>query len=301
MIPITLISGYLGAGKTTLINQLLASDLGLRLAVLVNDFGDINIDAARIRTQSDDVIELAGGCVCCRLSGGFAQALSDLRDRSPAISHILVETSGVASPSALADLIPMIDGVRLSLTAVLADALNVEHRLLDRYVGEVVRAQLQAADLVILTKTDAIPPDAAEACLKTLARDFPGSTILAASFGDLASHLLFQPEKAAKRRLRCEPPATDAHDLFESFTLSFAGAVDIERLAAALARPELGLQRAKGLALDHHLGLVNLDVVDTNWLITPQVHDPEPTLGVVVIARRNSGAADYITSLRDLD
>ncbi|MEY8840033.1 GTP-binding protein, partial [Cribrihabitans sp. XS_ASV171] len=102
-LPLTVVSGYLGAGKTTLINRLLAEDHGLRLLVMVNDFGAINIDAALIAAQGDDTIALTNGCVCCTMGADLFMALGDALDRRPRPDHLVIEASGIADPAAIAN------------------------------------------------------------------------------------------------------------------------------------------------------------------------------------------------------
>ena len=111
---VTVIGGYLGAGKTTLVNRWLrqAQAQGRRIAVLVNDFGEIGIDADLILAQSDDVLELAGGCVCCSFGSDLMAALLRLAERNPAPAHVLIETSGVALPGAVARSAKLAPGVR---------------------------------------------------------------------------------------------------------------------------------------------------------------------------------------------
>lgn len=94
----TVIGGYLGAGKTTLLNNLLTQAEGLRAAVLVNDFGDVNIDASLITVHDGDTISLANGCMCCSLSSGFAPAINAILERADRLDAIIVEASGVAEP-----------------------------------------------------------------------------------------------------------------------------------------------------------------------------------------------------------
>ena len=99
-VPITLIGGYLGAGKTTLINKLLSHPgLPLGIAVLVNDFGDINIDESLIRSESDEgtIISLSNGCICCSITDDLCKALDELHEL--AVQHVIMETSGVAEPA----------------------------------------------------------------------------------------------------------------------------------------------------------------------------------------------------------
>ena len=102
-LPMSVISGYLGAGKTTFINQLLAGDHGLSLMVLVNDFGAVNIDAALLASKDDDTIALTNGCVCCTMGSDLYLALGDALDRRPRPDHLIVEASGVADPARIAN------------------------------------------------------------------------------------------------------------------------------------------------------------------------------------------------------
>ncbi len=139
--PITLIGGYLGAGKTTFINRLLNSGgLPSRTAVLVNDFGDINVDEQLIRSgsKSDQVIGLANGCVCCSIADDLTSALETLK--SSAIERVLLECSGVAEPQK-ARVQCHYPGYYPNASVVLVDALNHQQRCIDKYVGTLVAAQ----------------------------------------------------------------------------------------------------------------------------------------------------------------
>ena len=157
-LPVTLIGGYLGAGKTTLINRLLRQADGLRLAVLVNDFGELPIDADLIESQDDNVISIAGGCVCCSYGSDLMAALVDLDRLVPRPHHLLIETSGVALPLAIAQSVRLIAGYALDGIVVLADAENIRVRGRDRYLGDTIERQLATADIVILNKTDLVGP-----------------------------------------------------------------------------------------------------------------------------------------------
>ena len=148
-IPFTVIGGFLGAGKTTLLNQWLADPQGERLAVLVNDFGAINIDATLLAPAALDgnaqVMALSNGCVCCSIGGDLAEALTRVLALQPAPDRIVVEASGVSDPGriaqvALADpqLVP--DGV-----VVLVDATAFLHQLADPLLADSLVRQLQAA------------------------------------------------------------------------------------------------------------------------------------------------------------
>ena len=98
-VPVLLVTGFLGAGKTSFINQLLQADHGLRIAAIVNDFGSINIDAALLEGAADGVIGLKNGCICCSLQGDLLRTLKIVLNQNPGPDHIVIEASGVADPA----------------------------------------------------------------------------------------------------------------------------------------------------------------------------------------------------------
>ena len=158
-IPLTVIGGYLGAGKTALINRLLAVDHGLRLAVLVNDFGAINIDAALLQASGERIIELTNGCVCCTMSGDLFFAIGDLLDRTPRPDHIIVEASGIADPQKIAAVAAAEKDLRYAGTLTVVDGVNIVHQLADPRIEAQVKNQITGADLLVVSKVG--PRDAA--------------------------------------------------------------------------------------------------------------------------------------------
>lgn len=151
-LPVTIIGGYLGAGKTTLVNRILRQADSTRLAVLVNDFGDIAIDADLIESADDQVLNLAGGCVCCSIGSDLVATLSALRERLGDIDHVLLETSGVALPGVVAATVSLAPQVRRHAVIVVADLLNGPAWLADRYIGDTIERQIAAADILLLNK-----------------------------------------------------------------------------------------------------------------------------------------------------
>lgn len=189
MTPFTVLGGYLGAGKTTLLNRLLYANHGSRLAVIVNDFGDIGIDADLVVGRDGDTINLANGCICCSLSEGLAVVLDGLRERADDIDHVIVEASGVSDPARIGDHAAPF-GFELRGVIVLADAEQVRARARDKYVGATVLGQLRGADLVVLTKVDLVDDVGLEETRSWLTGIAPDTPIVESTRGELASALV---------------------------------------------------------------------------------------------------------------
>jgi G3E family GTPase len=153
-VPFTLVGGYLGSGKTTLINEMLRSTND-RIVVLVNDVGDINIDAAQIANRDGDTIELTNGCVCCSLVDGFAVVLEQVRSMPERPDRIIAELSGVAEPQRVVAWTSTA-GFRHEATIVTVDADQIRARADNPRLRDLVLRQLAAADQLVLTKTDLV-------------------------------------------------------------------------------------------------------------------------------------------------
>lgn len=171
--PFTVIGGYLGAGKTTLLNHLLTEAHGLRAAVLVNDFGEVNIDAALIAAHDGDTISLANGCMCCSLTGGFATAINSVLAHKDRLDAIVVEASGVAEPGKIAQYGQMYD-LPLDGVIVVVDAERIREQAVNKYVGDVVLLQLAQADLILLNKTDCVTAEGLAVLRRWLDETAPG-------------------------------------------------------------------------------------------------------------------------------
>ncbi len=156
-IAVTVIGGYLGAGKTTLVNHVLRT-ADARIAVLVNDFGDINIDEDLIASQDGDTISLANGCICCSLVDGFSAALATITALDPVPERLVIESSGVADPATVAAY-GHGPGLALDATVVVVDAETIRKKATDVYVGDTVVGQLGSGDIIVLNKTDLVAPD----------------------------------------------------------------------------------------------------------------------------------------------
>jgi len=159
--PFTVIGGFLGAGKTTLVNHILSQTDGTRYAVLVNDFGAVNIDEGLISSHDGQTMALTNGCICCSLADGFVQTMLRLMQDPDSFDHVIVEASGVAQPSRIMDfarLDPLLDPDAI---VTLVDAENFADRLADPLIADAVTAQIATADILVLNKMDLVRDSAA--------------------------------------------------------------------------------------------------------------------------------------------
>ena len=153
MTPIVIVGGWLGSGKTTYINSLLRRADGERLAVIVNDVGELNIDVDLIASHEGSTVELTNGCVCCTIGGSLAVTLKELVDGPQPPDRIIIEASGIADPLAVSKYGDR-RRLRLEAVVVMVDVHTIERRLSDPRVAGQFQKQLAAADVLIPTKLD---------------------------------------------------------------------------------------------------------------------------------------------------
>ena len=154
----TVVGGYLGAGKTTLINRLLHAPRGLRLMVLVNDFGSINIDAELLESAAEDTLALTNGCVCCTMGADLFMAMGKALDRFPRPDHLLIEASGVAHPGKIAEAALAEPDMRYGGIVTVVDAECFGSLAEDPLIGPQIRDQVACADMIALSKTETADP-----------------------------------------------------------------------------------------------------------------------------------------------
>lgn len=271
-LPLTVIGGYLGAGKTTLLNRMLTGDHGQRIAVIVNDFGALNIDASLIAEHSGETVSLTNGCVCCSASDGISESVAWIVAQGDAFDHIVIECSGVAMPGKVARLA---SAFRLPLDGVivLVDAEQLPDQSVNKYTGRAVKEQLTQADLLVLNKTDLVDETRLEESRAIIRANVSDIPCVETTRADLPLTLLFGaraerddvPEHAVSGD-ETEHATAYRSDLWEcSDPIS---RIEFERLAKQFAS---GALRAKGhIALAEAPDVRHLyQQVGRRWTLTP--------------------------------
>lgn len=296
-IPVTIVGGYLGAGKVSLINHVLTSDHGLRVAVLVNDFGAVNIDASLIAGRSEDTISLANGCVCCAIQDDFGDALNAQTQRASPPDHIIVEASGVAEPARIVTYASALPGVRLDAVVTLVDVETVRRRANDKFVGTLVRRQLAAADFLVLNRLDLVSADAASVVSAWLSTHAPTARQVAARQAEVDAALLFGATvRAAVRNASAPAWGGQLSTPFFSVSIELPRHVDLEALKAALTQLPHSIHRIKGFVTDLKTGQsMLLQCVGNRHALTPARPD-EQALARDVLVLIGTVEADVATA-----
>ncbi|MET3354504.1 UNVERIFIED_ORG: cobalamin biosynthesis protein CobW [Xanthobacter viscosus] len=283
-VPCTIVTGFLGAGKTTLIRHMLENAGGKRLAVIVNEFGDVGIDGEILKgcgiesCSEDTIVELANGCLCCTVADDFVPALDQILSRTPRVDHILIETSGLALPKPLVQafqwpaiksrvtvdgVVAVVDGPALAEGRVAADlsalaAQRAEDTSLDHDdpVEEVFEDQIACADLVILSKSDLLDEAGFAIAERVVAQSLPRAVkLVRATAGKVDIAVLLGlgigvEDEIDARRTHHDDEEDHDHDEFESIVLQLPEIADpvalAARVVAAAETPDV--LRVKGFA-----------------------------------------------------
>ena len=283
-IPATVVTGFLGSGKTTLIRHLVANAGGRRLALVINEFGELGVDRELLLgcgiegCGEDDIIELSNGCICCTVADDFLPTMRRLLARDPAPDHILIETSGLALPKPLVQAFAWpevrtrvtVDGVVAVVDAEAAaegrfapDPAAVQAQRAadpsldhDSPLAELFEEQVLCADLIVLNKLDRVDERGRADAEAEVARHLrPAARTVGARFGEVDPRVLLGLGAAAEDDLASRPsPHADTgeheHDDFDSFVLRLPDPASPEQLLARVreAAEAHGILRAKGFA-----------------------------------------------------
>ncbi|WP_199255273.1 CobW family GTP-binding protein [Mycolicibacterium mengxianglii] len=282
-IPVIAVTGYLGAGKTSLLNHVLRTPHA-RIGVVVNDFGDINVDAGLVSGQVDEPASIAGGCICCLPDDGeLDAALARLADPKLRLDAIIIEASGLADPVSLARMVGFsgVEGVRDGGVIDVVDAATHFEKVDD---GVVPPARYGAATLVVVNKLDQLPESDRETTVRRIEQRVhqrnPRAQVVGAVGGRIDPALLYDVAAARDEYGQLsfrdalfdltEPDETPHHHVHaDSVTVTSAGDVDPDAVLDMLESPPAGVYRLKGTVAVRHRSRTRAYVVN---VVGPSVH-----------------------------
>lgn len=242
---VLVLGGYLGAGKTTLLNGVLAAGTRQSTLVVVNDFGAVSVDAALLAANDGATLTLTNGCACCEAASSAAATFAAIAARRPPPALVLLEASGVADPSVLARH-AMTPGFRSAGVVTVVDGSTVGARVDDPRVGRLLRRQLAAADLALVTKLDVLSPSGGAEALEVVAALVGQGAEVRAAQGDLGLEALL-PTTLRPQVLEEASSRTTAEASFDRYLLGANGPLTSSLLAAWARSLGPEVVRAKGI------------------------------------------------------
>lgn len=241
-IPLTIITGYLGAGKTTLLRNILETS-GKRIAVIMNEFGEIGIDGKLLRGKNVEIKELDGGCVCCSLTGEFEAAVKEVIAKTKP-EHILVETTGVAEPDALiSDVQDNIDEVRLDAVVTVVDADAI---LKFPSLGETAKIQIGIADILLINKIDLVSDIDLMRIEDLLRRMNPTAVHVKAVKGEVEPEVIIGIVKSGNKKISQE---NRHHEVPESFVYTSSKKISKKDFEEIVRNLPNSIYRMKGFVI----------------------------------------------------
>lgn len=321
-VPTTILSGFLGAGKTTVLNNILNGQHGRRIAVLVNDFGEINIDAQLVVGVEGETVSLKNGCICCSIRDDLLSEMLRLTATEPAPEHIIIEASGVSDPIAIANTLMSAQMSGHVVLDAIITVVDAEQVLSLKEADQVLAIdQIGVADLVVLNKVDLVSD--AE---KTKVRDgfiraiVPNARIVETTHGRVPLELLvgtgvFDPARLLERDARDvhvhgenphphhDHPHHDHTLIYSTWNWRTDAPVSFKRLKKAVDKLPLSIYRAKGVfqVADEPDRRAVLQVVGRRvWLeLGPAWGDDAPYTNFIVIGSQGGFAPDEMQALMD--
>jgi G3E family GTPase len=308
-LPLTVIGGFLGAGKTSALRHWLQRSGGQRLAVLVNDFGALNIDAELVASSGADAIALNNGCVCCSIGDDLSAALIRVIDAKPAFDAVVIEASGVADPWRIAQVALADPALGLSGVIVLVDAQAVLEQAADPLLQDSLVRQLRGADLVVVNKTDLVDAEAlaaVHAWLDGAVKETPrvetrdGVIDEALRGGDIAAGHHHSHLQAGKGGHDDHHQAHHGHHhgtQFESWSSCPDGLFSAGALRAVLATMPAGVLRLKGFVRTDQVTWAEVQFAGRHGSLRPALDVPSGGAALVAIGLKGKLPVQALGSL----
>lgn len=257
MIPILLLTGFLGSGKTTFINWLLEKHPQTKVSVVLNEFGDTNLESQFVKHHTEEIVELANGCMCCVAKSDIPRVVRYILEHSPQTEYILIEASGLSDPDPVREALqapPVSDQTYLESTLCMIDVLNYEAMRADHAI---ISAQIADADLVVLTKVQ-LASEEQTARVQSLIQGLAADIRIIPFTTDLPPEIFLTKEPASDgidasdvgHVSRVEPTKAEHHHLHDSHIVYFYETKDLmllEKLQAVIKELPIGIIRVKGV------------------------------------------------------
>lgn len=263
VLPVTILTGFLGAGKTTLLNYILRGEHGLKVGVIVNEFGEVGIDGDLVLQSDDDLIELNNGCICCTVRTDLLEAMGRILERRPRVGYVLIETTGLADPAPIAQTFMnsgVMDVCHLDSIITVVDAYNFDRNLA---ADPASHAQIEFGDLILVNKVDLVGAERLAEIEAAVRAINPDARILPSQGAQAALKLLlgvgtFDPDRLLQAAPHfCEEPGCDHPHHHHHHGEHLAGISSIayrtgrpfdgERLHEYLCRLPTNIFRGKGI------------------------------------------------------